>query len=301
MQTILAALAPSMALIFVGGLFKRRLSEQVWRGVDSLNYQLLYPALIFSAAASRPIALGDAAAVGLGVCALVTLGFGLGWLLRPFGPARFLDFAGAWQAAYRFNTAIAFVAAAALSGEAGALMSVAIGFAIPLANVFAVAGLSRGGGFGLAAMLRQVVVNPFFLASFLGVLIGVSGFSLPGPLSAVLDLLARAAIPVALLAVGATMDWRALWRFGPFTAGLNVVKLLLLPLAAMLGGAAFGLPPEQASVLVAFAALPTSSASHVLATVFGADPRLPATVIAQSTLLSCVTLPFWLALLAGPS
>jgi malonate transporter len=49
-----------------------------------------------------------------------------------------------------------------------------------------------------------------------------------------------------------------------------------------------------AGTLVLFAALPTASAAHVLAAGFGADRELSATSVAQSTLLSALTLPLWL-------
>jgi len=47
--------------------------------------------------------------------------------------------------------------------------------------------------------------------------------------------------------------------------------------------------------MIVFAALPTASAAHILAGAFGADRRAPFMLIAQSTLLSCITLPLWIA------
>ena len=86
-------------------------------------------------------------------------------------------------------------------------MSVAIGFGVPVANVFAVGALSRGSGLGLLGMVRQILTNPFFLASVLGISFGVSGLVMPEVLQIGLNYLAGAAIPIALMAVGAKMDW----------------------------------------------------------------------------------------------
>jgi predicted permease len=93
--------------------------------------------------------------------------------------------------------------------------------------------------------------------------------------------------------VGATIDWRALLSLTRFTAGLAGIKLLALPAAAAL--AAPLLSPAHATLAIAFAALPTATASHVMAAGFGADRAAAATVVAQSTLLACITLPLWLA------
>ena len=293
MIPILTVLVPTMALITIGRIFRDRLSVDAWRGIDRLNFELLFPCLIFSAAASRPISFDDAAVIGAGVWIILSLGLSLGWLLRPFGPPRFLDFAGAWQTAWRFNTAIGFVAVSAV-GDAATLMSVAIGFAVPLANVFAVAALSRGNGLGFFGVLRQIARNPFFIASVAGMSIGALGISLPEVIQLGFDYLAGAAIPIALMAVGATMDWGALLRLDRFTGGITAIKLVVLPLIAWMGVKALGLPTAQANVLVVFAALPTASAAHVLASVYGADRKLPATLIAQSTLIAGLTLPLWI-------
>ena len=103
---------------------------------------------------------------------------------------------------------------------------------------------------------------------------------------------------IALMAVGATMDWGALLRINRFTGGITAIKLVALPAITLLVVTVIGLPDAQANVLVAFSALPTASAAHVLASVYGAERRLPATLIAQSTLLSAITLPLWIYVLS---
>lgn len=296
MIPILTVLVPTMALITIGRLFRDRLTNDAWRGIDRLNFELLFPCLIFSAAASRPVALEDAAIIGVGVWIILSLGLGLGWLLRPFGPSKFLDFAGAWQTAWRFNSAIAFVAASAV-GNTATLMSVAIGFAVPLANVFAITALSRGNGLGFFGVVRQIARNPFFIASVAGISVGAFGITLPEVIQLGFDYLAGAAIPIALMAVGATLDWAALLRLNRFTGGITAIKLVALPSLAWIATTLAGIPASQANVLVIFAALPTASAAHVLASVYGADRTLPATLIAQSTLVSGLTLPFWIYIL----
>ncbi|MCL4674698.1 MAG: AEC family transporter [Pararhodobacter sp.] len=291
---ILTGLVPSFLLVGLGGLVRRRLSENAWTGLDRLNFEILFPALLFTAAASRPMDLSRVVVIAPAVWAILTLGLIAGYAARRFGPARFLDFAGAWQTAWRFNTAMGFVAVATLTQADAALMAVVAGMAVPVANIFAVSVLSRGGALGFAATVQRVALNPFLLASVLGVAVGLSGWTPPTLVMAPLVLLAQAAIPIALMSIGATMDWRALARLDAFSGILVGVKLLVLPAATLVACLVLGADPSITAILTMFAALPTASAAHVLAAGFGADRRLSATVVAQSTLLAALTLPLWI-------
>jgi predicted permease len=293
---ILVGLAPSLLLIVVGGLVRGRLSINIWQGLDKLNFEILFPTLIFVAASSRPISAPDLLTVGPAVWGIMSFGLLLGWTSRRFGPDSFLDFAGAWQTAWRFNTAIAFVAVGVAQSADAAVMAIAIGMAVPVANIFAVSALSRGSNLGKAATLGKVLRNPFLIASVAGILVGVSGQNVPVLLMKPLEMLAQAAIPVALLSIGATMKWTALAKLDVFSGILNATKLVALPAFVLIIAKVFEIDGPLIATLLVFAALPTASAAHVLASAFGADRERVATIIAQSTLLSGVTLPFWIYL-----
>ncbi|SNT40671.1 AEC family transporter [Tropicimonas sediminicola] len=297
-MNVFISLLPDLGLILIGAMLKRApgLGEAGWKAVDALNFRVLFPALIFSAASSARFTYGDLTVIGLGVWLIMGLGCGLAWLVRPLGPERFLDFAGLWQTSWRFNSAIAFVAASALAPDVRSMMAVAIGAAVPLANIMAISALSRGNALTFRQTVAQVVTNPFFLASVAGLLVSSSGLTVPAPVMEVPHRLAEAAIPVVLLSIGASLDARALARMDVFLAALNGIKLLALPAVTLVAAFLLGLPASQGATLVVFAALPTASAAHVLASVFGADRTIVATMIAQSTLLGCLTLPVWLAL-----
>jgi len=255
---------------------------------------VLFPALLFFAASGRPIAVADLGRIGPAVWSILALALGLGLLARRFGPEKFLDFAGAWQTAWRFNTAIAFVALPSIGKELTGQMAVAIGMAVPVANVLAVSALSRGGSLSLPQTALKIALNPFLLASVAGVAVGLSGYKIPAPVLAPAEMLAHAAIPIALLSIGATMNWQALARLDRFNGYLCLVRLVLVPAVTLAACLLLRTDPGLSAVLVLFAALPTASAAHVLASAFGADRALAATLIAQSTLLSAITLPLWI-------
>ncbi|MES0825762.1 AEC family transporter [Ruegeria sp. SCP11] len=292
--TILSGLAPSFLMVALGGIIRARLSENAWQGLDKLNFEILFPALLFVAASKRPIAFSEVLQIGPAVWAILVLAMLLGWLARPIGPERFLDFAGGWQTVWRFNSAIALVASQTIGPDVIGEMAVAIGMAVPVANMLAVIVLSRGGSLSIFQTISKVVLNPFLLASVLGVTVGLTGITIPAPILAPLEMVAAAAIPIALISIGATMNWSALAKMARFNAYVCLTQLVLVPgvtlVSCLLIVSANGLAP----VLILFAALPTASAAHILASGFGADRKLVATLIAQSTLLSAVTLPLWI-------
>lgn len=297
MPPVLLALLPDFLLLVTGGFLRRTLPAPGWQGIDKLNFCLLFPALIFVSALSSPPSMADLTVMGLGVWAGMLFACALAWALRGLGPSSFLDFAGMWQTVWRFNTAIAIVAVQALPVEYRGLMSIAIGLAVPVANIMAISALSRGHVMSWAKTLRQVLSNPFLIASVAGLSFSLLQIRPPEMVMGAVIKLAQAAIPLALLSIGASVNWRALALMDRFEVALNAIKLIVLPGATFLGATLLGVGPGPRIVLTLFAALPTASAAHVLASVYGADRERVATLIAQSTLLGCVTLPAWLMVL----
>lgn len=290
---ILFGLLPSFLLVVLGGVIRNRLSVNAWEGLDRLNFEILFPALLFVAASGRPVAFSQVVTIAPLAWAILVLGAACGYLARGLGPERFTDFAGGWQVSWRFNTALGFIAIAALDQDA-AIFAVVVGMAVPMANVFAVSALSRGGGIGFFQTIKKVLLNPFLIASLSGALVALSGLEIPALAMAPLVLLSQAAIPVALISIGATMNWGALARLDRFSGLINATKLLILPAAVCLVALAVSAKGPLVQTLIVFAALPTASAAHVLASGFGADRKLVATLIAQTTLLSAASLPLWI-------
>ena len=290
-------LLPDLLLLLGGMGLRRALPSATWQGIDTLNYYLLFPALIFVSTLRSAPAWTDLAIMGTGVWSVILIACALGAMVRRWGPARFLDFAGMWQTAWRFNTAVALAVVQVFPPDYRGLMSIAVGLAVPLANILAVAALSRGQQLTKGHILRQLVTNPFLIASLAGISFSLLNVRLPDPLWLALSKLAQAAIPLALLSIGAAINWRALAQITRFQLALNSIKLLILPACMLLGTKWLGLAAAPSAVLVLFAALPTAAAAHVLASVFGADRQSVATLIAQSTVLGCLTLPLWLLLI----
>lgn len=145
--------------------------------------------------------------------------------------------------------------------------------------------------------LLASLANPLIIGLALGALVNLSGLPIPPPLWRIVELLAAAALPVALLMLGMSLSGYRLHLSGSMLL-LTLSKLLVFP-ALVLGAGLLipGLNPTAHAVLVLMAACPTGV--NVLAFSMGqGDVRIISSVIFLSTLLAAVTLPVWLILLA---
>lgn len=295
----LFALLPHFGIIAVGALIGLRLAETSWRQIDWLCYYLFYPALLFSAASQRPIALDSFLLIGALACALVTVGLLLALCARLLsGEDSRPNKAGVSQNAWRFNTALGFVAVTALPAEAASVLAIIVGLAIPLANLYAVLAMTSGQSLSRRAQLGEIALNPFLLASLVGVLVGLIGKPVPVLVAGFVGNLADAAIPVVLLSLGAALRQSRLWPPDRFSLAINSIKLLALPTLVWLIIRVSGASGIVPATFLIFSALPTASAAHVLAARYGADRGRVATVVMQSSLIGLVSLPLWTAVAA---
>ena len=135
-----------------------------------------------------------------------------------------------------------------------------------------------------------MIGNPLILACLSGIGLNLSGIGLPWGSAAVLDILARAALPLGLLAVGAGLQIEGLNRPG-LLAATSSLKLLALP--ALAGTLCWLFNPGrlETAVLVTFTALPGASTAYILARQLGGDAALMAAIVTVETALALLTLP----------
>ena len=292
---ILGALGPIFALIVLGLGLKRSgfPGDGFWPAAERLTYFVLFPALLVQRLALARLdeyAVGPVAAVIvamlLGMTALV-------YALRPWlkveGPA----FTSVYQGVIRFNTYVGLaVALAVFHTEGGAVAALVMAIMIPLINVLCVLVLTvhAGGSATVAGVARGLMTNPLILACLTGIGLNQSGIGLPWGSAAVLEILARAALPLGLLAVGAGLRLEGLRRPG-LLAAVSGLKLLALP--ALAAGLCSVMQPGrlETAVLVTFAALPGASTAYILARQLGGDAPLIAAMVTVETAAALATLP----------
>jgi len=293
-------LFPDFSLIAIGWLLCRytALDRRVWDQVESLVYYFLFPVLLFHSIVRSPLDFGATsslltAGVGIGICG-ICLAYALPFIpgLRTHIDPR--DHAASAQIAFRFNSFICLALAERLAGPQGLLLiAVLIGVCVPMFNIAAVWPMARHAKTGFA---RQLVRNPLIVATLAGLLANVLGFTVPNWATPTLTRIGAASLALGLLAAGAGMQFATLGRGKVLAVSILAIRHLILPLVAWGLSWALRLDATQASVLMAFSAVPTASSAYVLAARMGYNGPYVAGLVTLSTLLGMASLPFALAL-----
>ncbi|NQW92460.1 MAG: AEC family transporter [Polaromonas sp.] len=294
-------LFPDFSLIICGYLVCRytALNRTVWEQVESLVYFFLFPVLLFHSIVKSPldlVATSSLISAGLlmgvaGIALAYSLPY-LPWLGTHIDKR---DHAASAQVAFRFNSFIGLALADRLAGPEGLLLiAVLIGVCVPLFNVAAVWPMVRHAKSGF---LRELLRNPLIVATASGLVANLLSFTMPVWLEPTVTRIGAASLALGLMAAGAGMQLGHLSQAKVLAVAVLSIRHLILPIVALGLSRLFNLSTPQATILLAFSALPTASSAYVLASRMGYNGGYVAGLVTLSTMLGVVSLPFALGVL----
>jgi malonate transporter and related proteins len=155
-------------------------------------------------------------------------------------------------------------------------------------------GTRGGSGFTWSALLRRPLTNPLTVGSLLGVLVSLTGVTLPSVVDDPLRLVGGMAVPGMLIAYGVSLRLGPLPGAGPGAVEITTIaalKLLAQPLSAYLAGRALGLDGAALLAVTVTAALPTAQNIFVHATRYDQAVLVARDAIFVTTVL-CVPVIF---------
>lgn len=302
MQAVLDLALPFFALIFTGYAAGRTrlLPGSTIAGLNAFVFYFALPGLLLVKTYQAPPASGDVTAL-LGAYYLP--GFALFFAALLIGRRLFRVSTGAasLQALAAVFSNVGFIGlplALLLYGSEAALPAVLIVMGdtivmLGLATALIEADIGRGED--RAALLRLiaggVARNPIVVAAVLGLSLNLASVPVPEPVVAYGSLLADAAGPCALFALGATLAGRPMHEGAAETLYLTFVKLVVHPaLVAVMALWVFELPPVWAAVAILQAALPIAANVYVLAQRYDLHAGRISTAIFVSTAAAVVTI-----------
>lgn len=179
-----------------------------------------------------------------------------------------------------------------------ATVSVMLAIVVPCYNVLAVITLEsfRRKQFDLKKILLGIAKNPLILASAAGIVLNLSGLTLPDFLVNPISQLGSSASPVALLLLGAQFEFRDVRLHRRNLALIALLRLVVYPGIALTLAALAGLRGPEFAVLISMFATPAAVSSFSMAAQMGGDPDLAAGAVTVTTLLSAATMFLWIFL-----
>jgi predicted permease len=176
------------------------------------------------------------------------------------------------------------------------MASLNAGFMIVVINlmcisIFAIYGKEKSQD--VSSFIRQVIKNPLILGCAGGWFLSLSGIGLPGVTESITEILGRAALPLGLLAVGASLEPKAMVS-GLLPLSIAIIfQFLVKPVLILALAALSGLTGMGVGILLISFTVPTASSSYILARQLGGDVDTMASIITLQTLVAFLAMPVW--------
>ena len=305
MDALIPSLLPIFLIMVLGGVLKRYLlpGEEAWVGMERIGYFLLYPILLartlyrtdFEAISAASAALAFIAAIA----GLLALMIAVRPLLQPRLGLSSPSYSSFYQATTRWNAFVILAIAEQIGGPQWlAIVAIGIGtmiVPINVVNIVVMTHLCRKEG-PSPSFFAQLIRNPLIIGVAAGLAINGLGLAMPAALDTTLELLARIALPLGLLLVGAGLRIRMPGKDVVAVFAASFVKLLVMPLFLGVAAWATGMRGADLSAVVLCGAGPSAMNAYLLAKQMGGDAPLFAAMVTAQTVLSFVTIPLVMAL-----
>ncbi|HEV8553437.1 MAG TPA: AEC family transporter [Casimicrobiaceae bacterium] len=287
LERILGIILPVFSIIVLGYLYARRAKpDMAW--VNRLNMNVLAPALIFTALASKDFDLFANKMLILGSIGVV---LGSGLLAWPF--ARLLhEDPRTFVPPMMFNNCgnMGLPLAVLAFGPAGLSAMVAM-FTISNLLHFTL---------GLHIVDRHaafwpVLKNPMVIATFIGFVFAITHPPMPDWLMLAIKMTGDAMIPLMLISLGVRMaevSWGG-WHLG--VVGALVCPLTGIAMAALLTPV-LGLDGMQRGLLILFGCLPPAVLNFMVAEQYSQEPAKVASIVLLGNLLAIAFVPLGLSI-----
>jgi len=167
-----------------------------------------------------------------------------------------------------------------------------------LTNIIAAKFTSKpsSNAFKLFGFIKQTLNNPLIISILAGLMVNLSGITLPTFLQDSLALISKPAISLALFILGASLAFYQVRDSLTFISIACFSKLIVLPtLVFITSQYIFNLQPFVITVLVMLSACPTGVNAYIVAANHQQHEKTIAGTVVLSTLLSIITIPSWLS------
>lgn len=148
-------------------------------------------------------------------------------------------------------------------------------------------------------VLRNLLKNPLLLSVFFGFAVAGMGIKFPDMIMTSLNMITASVTPVVLIVIGLFIGKSNLGKLSEWTPVFifSCVTLAVMPAIFYFAIKLTGHSPNQFSSSITEAAMPVAITPFALADMYGLNKEFIARSIVLSTILSVISLPFWISIL----
>ncbi len=236
-------------------------------------------------------------------CALVTvvMFFGVWGLSALFIKDK--SMVGAFtQGSARGSAAILGIALATNIYGSSGLAPLMILSAVPLFNILSVIILTVSAEHGekkidAIKLLKNIITNPIIIGILAGIPFSLFDITLPTVVSKAVSSVSATATPMALLAIGASFSFAEAKKKLLPSAAASFIKLFALPTVFLPVAIALGFRDSALVAIFVMLGSPTTVTCYIMSKNMNNDHVLSSNIVMIATLLSSVSVTFWVFLL----
>ncbi|MBC3766695.1 AEC family transporter [Neptunicella marina] len=292
----LTVTAPLLIILLAGIAFRKSgiLDSAFVETGNKLVFGVALPCLLFLSVATHPTS--DSQVLPLIIFALVATVLSV-VIVRGFSPLFIAkDQCGVFtQCAFRGNMGIIGIALCLNAYDESILAIAAIYVAVLTIsyNILAVLLLSNS----CKNIFKSLLKNPLIIAIVLGLVWSESKVPVPDIMHTSLSYLAQLTLPLALVCIGASLNWQSLRANHKLAFTATALKLLVLPATICFVAIMVGIKGNALGVLFLMMGTPTAASAYVMSKQMTGQGNLAAEIITLSTLLSPITITLGLVAL----
>ncbi len=292
------AVAPVFLVVFIGRLMARIgfMDDTFVTKANALVFNLAMPALVFLKISAADFTRIFNPGVILMVCGLTFLVFLSSWVIatvfikEPHKQGPFI------QGSFRSNIAIIGLALAInmFSDDGVTSVVILLAFLMPIYNVLSVFALTipvkKENNLTPGHIIVQLITNPLIIAVMAALPFSLLNIHVEGIAHRTISYVAQMTLPVALLCIGASLDYGRMKHTFIAAMAASVTKIIIVPAIAMLIAIMMGLRGETLGAVFLVFACPTAISSFIMAKAMDNDGDLAAQIVLLTTTGAMVTI-----------
>lgn len=175
------------------------------------------------------------------------------------------------------------------------LMSIVVAFAVIFYNGYSIFALEyfKGDTVDKKEIFKNLITNPFILATFFAVAMNLVGIVIPDVLMTGIRSLASVATPLALFLLGASFNFTSTKGYLKEVIWTTIFRLIIIPGIVIALSILMGFSSAEVVILFVTFGVPTAVASYSMARQLNADYELASQIVVYTSSFAILTVFIW--------